>query len=266
MVIPSSDHKSFSTPQALIAESCSGFCNHCKKTHSLPEGSSRSACFQLMQTFEHTRRIDFDLPSDRSNPKCSTDYLYGIARGKMFGILECVDPDGSQIFLKAFSGQYNGLWEVGGWVPPLFDTKIWEMTNSPIEKEIKRVGEIIENFPHSSPKRGFYRKQRKKLSQELMIKLHSLYCLRNFRGQTASLPEVFIGDGNGIPTGCGDCCAPKLLNYAASKNFVPISISEFYWGMENKSSSRYQGHFYSSCSDKCQPILGYMLCGVNSTK
>ena len=103
-------------------------------------------------------------------------------------------------------------------------------------------------------------KQRKLLSQNLMKEIHSLYNISNFRGETMPLNDIFIG--NGIPTGTGDCCAPKLLNEAARRRFIPKGLLEFYWGKENPSKTRQHGHFYTSCIDKCQPILGFMLCGL----
>jgi hypothetical protein len=95
-----------------------------------------------------------------------------------------------------------------------------------------------------------------------MLDIHGLYRLTNFRGETASLEEAFIGS-NGIPTGTGDCCAPKLLNYAAKNNLRPLGISEFFWGKENRSGGHRHGAFAASCAEKCQPILGFMLCGLN---
>jgi tRNA pseudouridine32 synthase/23S rRNA pseudouridine746 synthase len=62
--------------------------------------------------------------------------------------------------------------------------------------------------------------------------------------------------------GVGECCAPKLLNYAALNGLKPLGLSEFYWGKENKSGTRKHGEFYPACAEKCQPILGFMLCGI----
>lgn len=75
------------------------------------------------------------------------------------------------------------------------------------------------------------------------------------------IEEAFCED-KGIPTGTGDCCAPKLLNYAARNRLKPIGISEFFFGRENKSETRKHGEFYPSCKIKCEPILGFMLCGL----
>ncbi len=249
------------TSQAALEISCAGFCKRCGKVHSLPEGNCRSHSMKLIERLSTENRIDFETPREKTHPKCATSYLFGEARGKMFGVMECLQPDGTVTFLRAFSGQYHGLWEVDGWVPPLFDVEIWEQTNSATEKEIKQLGqEIISLSPDSSVRKKCLR-YRKQLSRGLMKKLHSLYNLNNFKGERHPLTKVFTVKA-GIPTGTGDCCAPKLLNYAALHNLLPLGMTEFYWGKENKSNSRHHCHVYPSCSDKCQPILGFMLCGL----
>ncbi|HCS13200.1 MAG: RNA pseudouridine synthase [Zetaproteobacteria bacterium CG06_land_8_20_14_3_00_59_53] len=41
--------------------------------------------------------------------------------GKMYGVLVVRDTDGQIGFLSAFSGMMNGLWQIPGFVPPIFD-------------------------------------------------------------------------------------------------------------------------------------------------
>ena len=60
-----------------------------------------------------------------------------------------------------------------------------------------------------------------------------------------------------LPTGTGDCCAPKLLSYAFSKNLIPVSMTEFYWGKSNLRCK--QGVFYPPCDEKCRLILPSIL-------
>ncbi len=197
-----------------------------------------------MQCLEREQRIDFG----GDNPALGLDYLFGAARGQMFGALKCLDKAGNLVFLKAFSGQYNGIWQVDGWVPPILDVARFDALVEPVDREIKRLG------------REGLLEERKRLSQQLMLDIHDLYDLRNFRGECAPMSSFFSG---GIPTGTGDCCAPKLLNHAASNGLRPVAITEFYWGRENRSGTRQHGNFYEACADKCQPILGFMLCGCS---
>ena len=94
-----------------------------------------------------------------------------------------------------------------------------------------------------------------------MKEIHAMYRLSNFRGETESLPNAVYG-AEGIPTGTGDCCAPKLLGYAARNGLTPLGLTEFYFGRTNRSGTKKHGEFYSSCLNKCGRILGFMLCGL----
>ena len=105
------------------------------------------------------------------------------------------------------------------------------------------------------------KKNRKTYSQSMMSVFLDLYQLQNFKGKPRSIRKVFYED-RGIPTGTGDCCGPKLLHDAAQKGLTPLGLTEFYFGRENKASTRFHKEFYPACKNKCQPILGYMLCGL----
>jgi len=221
-----------------------------------------TSCLSLMQQLDSHRSIDLFNADPDECEKLKTDYLFGPARGKMFGVMKCRQTNGADMMLFAFSGQYNGRWQVQGWVPPLFDVDDFSAINDKMEKEIKIIGREIDLLPARSEKWLLLRDKRRRLSQNLMRDIHSLYRLTNFRGETTALYQAY-NDQNGIPTGTGDCCAPKLLNYAAKNSLIPLGIAEFYWGRENKSASRQHGFFYSSCKEKCEPILGYILCGLD---
>ncbi|HEY9649134.1 MAG TPA: RluA family pseudouridine synthase, partial [Coleofasciculaceae cyanobacterium] len=71
------------------------------------------------------------------------------------------------------------------------------------------------------------KQRRKALSQQLQTRMHAAYSLTNFSGQSLSLQQLI--PGGSIPTGTGDCCAPKLLHYAATHNLKPIAMAEFWW-------------------------------------
>ncbi|PSB17642.1 RNA pseudouridine synthase [filamentous cyanobacterium CCP2] len=101
--------------------------------------------------------------------------------------------------------------------------------------------------------------QRKTLSRQLQTQLHSAYALTNFTGQTRSLQEI-ITNGS-MPTGSGDCCAPKLLHYAATHHLKPIAMAEFWWG-ESANSDKKPGAFYGACAERCQPLMGFLLSGL----
>lgn len=242
--------------------SASGYCRSCKRVHGLPMGAAYQHCRELIHHFLANRTVDLR-PKTDSDPRLSTEYLFGPARGKMFGILECQRPDGSTTIVRAFSGQYNGLWQIPGWAPPLFNVDEFAMTNDATEKKIKEIGrQLLELEPKTAAWLELKRKRRT-MSRSLMQDIHGIYRLTNFRGQQATLFSAYSKTG-GIPTGTGDCCAPKLLNFAATNNLTPIGLAEFYWGLDNKSGSRRHNRCYPSCREKCQPLLGFLLCGLEN--
>ncbi|MBU4236946.1 MAG: hypothetical protein KKD78_08860 [Proteobacteria bacterium] len=245
--------------QERIAE---GFCLDCGVEHSFHEGSARTHCRELMQFMEEEKRIDILATRGQEDSQLTTATLFGEARGKMFGVMVCRAADGSERLLRAFSGQYNGNWQVVGWAPPLFNVEIFTMIYADIEPQIKHLGRELQHAEHGSPRWKDLMNRRKQLSQRWMQEIHTLYSLTNFRGQKRPLNEVFTGTG-GIPTGTGDCCAPKLFNQAVKENLQPLGLTEFYWGRENASQTRQHGRFYPSCASKCAPILGFMLCGLD---
>lgn len=241
----------------------SGYCRACGTVHTLPTGAAELHCRQLIHHFLGNETIDLR-PTADSDPRLSTAYLFGPARGKMFGVLECCGQDGAAVIVRAFSGQYDGQWLVPGWAPPLFEVEEFSAVNTPSERLIKDFGRQLSELEPESPAWRELVQKRREMSRQLMRELHGIYRLNNFRGETRTLPGAYTGDG-GIPTGTGDCCAPKLLNFAATRNLTPISIAEFYWGQDNRSGSRRHGRFYPSCREKCQPILGFLLCGLSNS-
>lgn len=238
-----------------------GFCKRCGREHWLGPGNTQHSSREVMRQLELLGTIDLFSTQPKPIAALTTAPLFGPSRGKMFGVMECLKLDGTTVILAAFSGQYNGVWLADGWAPPLFEINQFLTLTVDKEKQIKKLGwEIDQCSPHSNDWLA-HRKMRRLLSQKLMRDIHSLYRLTNFRGEKTTLKEAFTGN-NGIPTGTGDCCAPKLLNFAANNNLRPLGISEFFWGRENRSGEHRHGCFTSSCVEKCQPILGFMLCGL----
>jgi tRNA pseudouridine32 synthase/23S rRNA pseudouridine746 synthase len=92
--------------------------------------------------------------------------------------------------------------------------------------------------------------------------MHRAYVLTNFAGETRSLREL-ITEG-AMPTGMGDCCAPKLLHYAATHNLTPLAMAEFWWGRPSPDGYKIQGEFYGACVERCQPLMGFLLSGRQS--
>ena len=145
-----------------------GFCRSCEQEHILPAAPAEKTALQLMKTLESEGRIDFARPSHRADPRCSADYLWGPARGKMFGVLIAQAPNGEQVVFRAFSGQYNGLWQVPGWVGPVFDCNAFHQVHDDEERAIKKLTRQIDLLLLGCP-------ERQKLVQ-LRKKNHSSSC------------------------------------------------------------------------------------------
>ncbi|XOF34566.1 MAG: hypothetical protein ACL93V_04545 [Candidatus Electrothrix sp. YB6] len=242
-----------------------GFCPNCGKEHHLPAAPALQTALRLLHRLENGDRIDFFGSAQQTTCRsAATEYLWGAARGKMFGVMVALAPNGTEVCLRAFSGQYNGMWQVPGWVDPVFDVAAFHQVHDAEEREIKVLSRQIDVLPPGTEQHRQLVRQRREKSQQLMRTIHGLYRLRNFQGQAAGLEELFP-PGTGIPTGTGDCCAPKLLQHAVKYSLQPLGLAEFYVGRENSSGTRQHGRLYPSCRSKCYPILGFMLCGLGLT-
>jgi tRNA pseudouridine32 synthase/23S rRNA pseudouridine746 synthase len=104
------------------------------------------------------------------------------------------------------------------------------------------------------------KQQRKALSGQLQAQMHAAYSLTNFSGQSLSLQHLM--PGGSMPTGTGDCCAPKLLHYAATQGLKPLAMAEFWWGVSSMNHDKVQGEFYGACAERCQPLMGFLLSGL----
>lgn len=105
------------------------------------------------------------------------------------------------------------------------------------------------------------KQRRKALSRQLQAQMHAAYSLMNFFGQSVSLQQLM--PGGSMPTGTGDCCAPKLLHYAATHQLKPLAMAEFWWGDSSANEDKVQGEFYGACVERCQPLMGFLLSGLN---
>ena len=113
------------------------------------------------------------------------------------------------------------------------------------------------------------RLRRQQMSDSLQQWLFSQFVFTNCRGVRRSLSYIwqayFNNQENRIyrssqpPSGSGECCEPKLLNYAYSHGMKPLEIGMFWWGASPKGEVRHHGRFYPACSGKCKPILHFLL-------
>ncbi|PXY03182.1 RNA pseudouridine synthase [Marinifilum breve] len=104
---------------------------------------------------------------------------------------------------------------------------------------------------------------RKTQSAQLQKQIFDSYLFLNIEGKEKSASDIFKETEAKVPpAGTGDCCAPKLLQYAFQNQLQPIAMAEFWWGNSPKKEIRKHAYFYPACKSKCEPILGHMLEGL----
>ena len=211
-----------------------------------------------------------------------------LRRGKMFGVLivrrredeEKAGEKGEFRFLAAFSGQLNGKSEADGFVPPVFDVNRSET----FMNEMREIEKMVDN-----------RNERRRRSEALQDWLFCQYTLLNALGKRKTIMDIFTdyyrrktlrqenysrnASTHHIPSGTGECCAPKLLQYAYLNNLQPLCMAEFW--IQSRSTAginqgpqllsplhevRHDGQFYPACHKKCRPLLEFMLQGVDVAK
>ena len=118
---------------------------------------------------------------------------------------------------------------------------------------------------------------RKQLSDALQQWLFSQFRMMNQEGESKDLLEIFRDEAlkeypqTAIatsriaalkmvpPAGSGECCEPKLLQYAYQHGYKPLQMAMFWWGESPKEEIRHHLQFYPACNGKCKPILHWML-------
>ncbi|MEO2169094.1 MAG: pseudouridine synthase, partial [bacterium] len=121
------------------------------------------------------------------------------------------------------------------------------------------IRELEEELAARLEQRRELRRERAARSRRLQAAMHAAHGLLNFRGLYQPVRAFF--PGGAVPTGSGECCAPKLLQEAALRGIRPTGLVEFWWGPSPTSTVRLAGTFYPPCEEKCGPILGHLLCG-----
>ena len=140
---------------------------------------------------------------------------------------------------------------------------------------------------HNRVVRNLYEERRQR-SEALQQWLFEQFVFLNGRGEKKGLLEIFtpppctprevdssqpldenvvvppIGrNRERLPSGAGECCAPKLLQAAYQLGLEPLAMGEFWWGDSAPGHYRQPGAFFPACRSKCYPILGHMLQGLN---
>lgn len=109
------------------------------------------------------------------------------------------------------------------------------------------------------------KRERREGSDALQRWLFDQYVMLNAKGMRRTLIDIFARfNGTLPPAGAGDCCAPKLLQFAYAHNLRPVSLAEFWLGAPPSTEVRRHLQFYPPCRSKCYPILQFMLQGLDA--
>ena len=102
--------------------------------------------------------------------------------------------------------------------------------------------------------------QRKTKSEALQNWLFEHFVMVNHSGERRNLLEIFRDTVQQLPpAGTGECCEPKLLQYAYTHHLKPLQMAMFWWGKSPDNEIRHHLHYYPACTGKCKPVLSYML-------
>ena len=191
--------------------------------------------------------------------------------GKMFGVLVVEMSEKLKVkseksiaslgFLAAYSGLLEGRNDWPYFVPPVYDAQQPDGYFKTKEREISQLSIVNSQLDA----------QRREMSQNLQEWLFHQYQLLNARGEVKDLVDIWQDyyDRPKLrqkyplpPGGTGDCCAPKLLQYAYQHGLKPVCMAEFWWGESTKTELRQHLNYYPACRGKCKPILSWMLQGL----
>lgn len=187
------------------------------------------------------------------------DHDFSSQKGKMFGVLVIQLKDLSYAFIGTVSGKLQGSVGCNKFIPSVFDDSADDFFINKGMSELTKIGQQI-NASTNLSESTILIAERKQKSIRLQQQLFSHYQFFNIHGETSSVLQIFKDANLGNPpSAVGECAAPKLLHYAFKNKLKPIALAEFWWGNSIKNEERKHLHFYPACTNKCRPILAYML-------
>ncbi len=183
--------------------------------------------------------------------------------GIMIGSCLAKNEFGNVMLLYTVSGNARKIVDSenltgGTFVAPIVSTEsINEVLSSNDDKIHNLTDEI--NSENDIERKSILKQQREKLTDESLAKVHGLYFFHCSDGTRKTLKEIcsVTNGGRLPPTGTGDCCAPKLLDYCYANALAPVSMCEVYYG--NDTGTKKAGNVYGPCDERCGIILPEML-------
>ena len=178
------------------------------------------------------------------------------ANGIMIGVLVAKNSVQENKILFTVSGisrKIEGKFHDAIFIEPIVSNR---KIMSALQKNDKKIHLLTEKLK-SCRKEDIQELQlhRSTLTSESLEKVHELYSFYCFDGKIRSLKQICKNQLP--PTGTGDCCAPKLLNFAFKNNLTPLSMCEVFYGKSTE--KKISGCKYSPCDERCGLILPEIL-------
>jgi len=197
--------------------------------------------------------------------------------GVMLGVLIAEAPDKNRVVLQTVSGISKALVPAADfpgassiYVEPVVpsarieaalagnDEHIHTLTTriNILKKQRRLQGGTI---PEPGEEERALSAQRTALTTQSLNNVFALYAFHCADGTVHPLSDICRERGctKLPPTGTGDCCAPKLLDYAFAHHLVPKSMCEVFYG--KTSAHKIAGTSYPPCDERCGIILPSML-------
>lgn len=178
------------------------------------------------------------------------------ANGIMIGVLVAKNSaQENKIFftVSGISRKIEGKFHDAIFVEPIVSSKKIMSALQKNDKEIHLLTEKLKVCSKDDVQELQLR--RSSLTSESLEKVHELYSFYCFDGKNRSLKQIC--KNHLPPTGTGDCCAPKLLNFTFKNNLTPLSMCEVFYGKSTE--KKISGCKYSPCDERCGLILPEIL-------
>lgn len=108
------------------------------------------------------------------------------------------------------------------------------------------------------------KEERKNRSDRLQQWLFSQFVMLNAKGEKRNLTDIFRNTPQRVPpSGSGECCEPRLLQYAFANGYEPLCMAMMWLGASPQKLIRKHHNYYPACQGRCKPILEWMMQGLN---
>ena len=182
----------------------------------------------------------------------------------MLGSLVCTDENGKRLTVRAVSGNSRYLEPKENhagifYAPSIVSSKEIQDALYENDGKIHALTAKIDALPKSDVEEiKRLSKERTELTTKSLIKFHALYSFHTFTGKKITLREMCDEKKIALPpTGTGECCGPKLLDYAAKNSLVPLSMAEILYDPENDGMQKHEA--VPPCDSRCAIVLPGML-------